>query len=288
MKNKLILALLFIALLSGCTVQNQIEEETKLTQDFTQTQPLKTNAVAELTETEGTVGGDLQTAPVVFDMGYSYDSSIEGLTWETYYSYEDITYEAIAEAMTNMSGLDFFVTFNETDDAFYVDWSLDSTLIANLDDRVQNEDYFFFDADSMRWFMMDSMMRTLNENGVSEVYYTMDGGKELVFDELYPINKFPIDIPYMGSEFYKAHLDVQGDASEAIDILWVALGDKMDGRILIGTGSEEIDGVMCETFALGTDHTENFVAEEHFAISPNEIIYTIDIISGAEWVIYEP
>lgn len=33
----------------------------------------------------------------------------------------------------------------------------------------------------------------------------------MVFEELYPVNVFPSDSPFMGSEFYYAHADVQGD-----------------------------------------------------------------------------
>jgi len=233
---------------------------------------------------EEPVGGGLKTAAVIFDR--SCGQAEENYQWETVYSYEDISLEELAEAMSDWSGLDFTVTFSNGSGGLNVDWSADSTLIANLDDREQKEDYFFFDADSMRWFMMDSMLRTLNENGYSDVYYTMNGGKELFFDELYPVNEFPSDVPYMGSPFYFAHADVRGNEDAAMDILAAALGDKMDGKMLVGTGEEDIGGVMCRTFALGTDHPENFVAEEHFAVSPTGDIYTMDIPQGADWIPY--
>jgi hypothetical protein len=65
------------------------------------------------------------------------------------------------------------------------------------------------DADSLRWFMMDSLWRTLNKAFEKEVHYTMDGGKELAFEELSPVKVFPTDVPYMGSPFYAAHSDVK-------------------------------------------------------------------------------
>ena len=122
------------------------------------------------------------------------------------------TAEELAQELTRLTGLDFIITSSKADDGWIVDWSADSTLIAGLDDREQKEEFHFFDQDSLCWFMMDSLWRTLTENlNAENIYYTMDGGRELVFEELYPVNEFPSDIPYMGSEFYFAHADVRGD-----------------------------------------------------------------------------
>ena len=128
-----------------------------------------------------------------------------------YTSKQGITPEELAHALSRWTGLDFTVTVSVKDDALVVDWAADSTLISNLDDREQKEDFHFFDAESMRWFMLDSLWRTLNTAFDKEVHYTMDGGKELVFEELSPINVFPINVPYMGSPFYFAHADGRGD-----------------------------------------------------------------------------
>ena len=122
------------------------------------------------------------------------------------------TAEELAHELSELTGLDFIITASKADDGWIVDWAADSTLVAGLDDREQKEEFFFFDQDSLCWFMMDSLWRTLTENLDAEnIYYTMDGGQELVFEELYSVNEFPYDIPYMGSEFYYAHADVRGD-----------------------------------------------------------------------------
>ena len=122
------------------------------------------------------------------------------------------TAEELAGELTGLTGLDFFITASKTDDGWIVDWAADSTLIAGLDDREQKEEFHFFDHDSLCWFMMDSLWRTLTENlNAENIYYTMDVGRELFFEELYSVNVFPSDIPYMGSEFYFAHADVRGD-----------------------------------------------------------------------------
>lgn len=129
-------------------------------------------------------------------------------------SQQPITPEELAKALSDWTGLDFTVTVTEKDGALIVDWAADSTLIANLDDRPQKTEFHFFDAESMRWFMMDSLWQTLSEAFHKEVYYTMTGGNELTFEELAPINVFPSTVPYMGSPFYFAHDDGRGDMED--------------------------------------------------------------------------
>lgn len=168
-----------------------------------------------ITDEEPPVGGDLKTAAVIFDKANG--SAEENIQQETVYSYEDITLEEIVDAMSTWSGLNFDVTISSVDGGVNVDWAADSSLLAGLDGDGQKEGYRFYDIDTMRWFMMDSMLRTLNENYYPVVYYTMDGGKELIFNELYPVNVFPSDIPYMGSPFYFTHADNRGDETIPLD-----------------------------------------------------------------------
>ena len=148
--------------------------------------------------------------------------------------------EELAIELSELTGLDFFITADNTDDGWIIDWSADSTLIAGLDGREQKNDFFFFDADTLNWFMMDSLWRTLTENlNAENIYYTMDGGKQLVFEELYPVNKFPSDIPYMGSDFYFNNVDVRGDEENLYARtkgLW-----RLDGAT--DTASIEMDGI---------------------------------------------
>lgn len=120
--------------------------------------------------------------------------------------------EELSDELSELVGLDFTITTSKTDEGLIVDWAADSTLIAGLDGREQKKDFYFFDNVSLSWFMMDSLCRTLTENlHVENIYYTMDGGKELEINELYPVNKIPSDTPYMGSDFYFSHDDVKGD-----------------------------------------------------------------------------
>ena len=135
------------------------------------------------------------------------------------YSGAKKTAEELARELSDLTGMDFTITASKTDDGLIVDWAADSTLIAGRDDREQKEDFRFYDYDSMSWFMMDSLWRTLTANLDAEnIYYTMDGGQELVLENpSSSINTFPSDVPYMGSGFYAAHDDVRGDEGPTED-----------------------------------------------------------------------
>lgn len=76
-------------------------------------------------------------------------------------------------------------------------------------------------------------------------------------------------------------------AEGAMEVLAAALGDKLDGKMLVETGEDAIDGVTCKTFSLGTNQSDNFVSEEHFAVSPDGDIYTMDVLQGADWLPYQ-
>ncbi len=155
------------------------------------------------------------------------------------YSGAPKTAEELAHALSELTGLDFFITAAETDDGWIVDWAADSALVAGGNNREQKEEFFFFDCDSLSWFMMDSLWRTLTENLDAEnIYYTMDGGRELVLEKMSPAFELPSDIPYMGSAFYSAHDDVRGDEEDLYARtkgLW-----RMDGAT--DTASIEMDG----------------------------------------------
>lgn len=133
--------------------------------------------------------------------------------------------KALADALSAWTGLDFLLLDGRVDGgSAYADWSAASTLIGGLDDREQKEDFHFFDAISLNWFMMDSLLRTIRENlPVETVYYSMDGGQDLQF--LIPEDMaaqglpfLPADQPYEGSAFFVTHADGRGDLFEESDM----------------------------------------------------------------------
>lgn len=128
------------------------------------------------------------------------------------YSGEKKNAVLLANELTELTGLDFTIGSKEVDDGLIIDWAAGSSLISGLSEHEQKEEFFFYDYDSMCWFMMDSLWRTLTENlDVENIYYTMDGGKTLTLERMSPSIIIPNDIPYMGSAFYLAHADGRGD-----------------------------------------------------------------------------
>jgi hypothetical protein len=128
-------------------------------------------------------------------------------------------------------------------------------------------------------------------------YSALDGdvwqmNSEQLFDP-YDIDEYdePLHCHEGWYEYYYGDSDFDpsaGDPEEnPMDILWDNLGDLTDGKTLVATGEEEINGEICLTYALGTNTPEKFTAEAHFAISPNYVIYTMDILQGPEWILYE-
>ena len=150
--------------------------------------------------------------------------------------------EELANELSELTGLDFNITASETDDGLTVDWAADSTLIAGLDDRVQKDDFFFYDNDSLSWFIMDSLWCTLAENlGAENIYYTMDGGKELVLEKMSTVQEFFSDAPYRGSTFYGFYSDVQDDEENYSAAYYRTKGLwRLDGET--DTASIEMDG----------------------------------------------
>ena len=147
----------------------------------------------------------------------------------------------LAAELTELTGLDFTITVSETDDGLIVDWAADSTLVSGPDSREQKEEFVFYDYDTMSWFMMDSLWRTLTENLDTEnIYYTMDGGKTLTLEKMSPAIIIPSDTPYMGSEFYAAHTDLRGDddGTPGTQAPYQGFWEYPDGKYLEISGEE--------------------------------------------------
>lgn len=242
--------------------------------------------------------------------GGSESPDIKQHEWE--YS-GDLTAEKLAEGLSQLTGLDFNISVSQAKDGISVDWKANSTLIANLDDREQKEEFHVFDADSMRWFMMDSLWMTLTNNlKVENVYYTMDGGKDLSFEELNPVKTFPRDLPYMGAAFFYAHADGKGELEEgrgdlidekgnvvesrsdqgamtqvrAEDAVWdLMTEDQKISLRLIGDGEETIGGEHAFLVTAGNRSADGqkFTALYHLAVTDSGVIYRMDPVEGPEW-----
>ena len=215
------------------------------------------------------------------------------LTDTAYLPDDRLTPEIIAEGLSDWTGFDFL--FDASYDGagnFTVDWHVNSTLIAGLGGREQKDGFYMADDNSMRWFMMDTLDRTLKENlEVYEIYYTTDGGKELKFEEFYPINAIPSYIPYMGSSFYFRHAESINDGDLILDVAFTLARSAMEARgedapVMAHTGEQTINGELCFTFSAGdmSEDGKKFTAMYHYAVNKSwTAIYFMDAAEGADW-----
>ncbi|MDR1706004.1 MAG: hypothetical protein LBS19_15155 [Clostridiales bacterium] len=178
----------------------------------------------------------------------------------------DIDADKLAELLSQWTGLDFILeSWEVTGKEIAVDWSVDSTLVAGIDDLELWDDVEFESAENLYWFMMDSLSRTLKASlGVETVYYSVDGGEPLTWDEgvMTGLTVLPVDQSYEGSAFFLAHADVKGGDDEATDIELLDdedanayLLDEMSALVELGIdfeyyGDEEIGGEDCRVFEL--------------------------------------
>jgi hypothetical protein len=250
----------------------------------------------------GDVGGGLVTAGIILD--FSCGSPEAVVRQETLNIYGEITLTELSENLSWYSALDFDVSFEfNTDGGITVDWKPSSSLVSGSPpddyekrlgylDEEKTGDLRFYDADTLRWFMMDSMYQTLIENHYyGDIYYTMDGGKKLELAGLEPISVFPISMPYMGSAYYFAHADVRGESwiseEEALEVLAEALAPLPDGTAIISRGSDLVyneyldEHIDVYVFAYGANRDDQFVAEIFYAFTKDgEAIFRYDIENG--------
>jgi hypothetical protein len=147
-----------------------------------------------------------------------YTNTDDGALSENVYEYTgELTADVLGEGLTELTGLYYTFTSTVNGNDLYIDWSMEPGLLSDGD--AEKMFTFFGDAfpdfGTQQWFMMDSLWYTLINNlNVENVYYTMDGGQELIiegFDELFQIELCSLDVPYLGSEFYFSHEDGKGE-----------------------------------------------------------------------------
>lgn len=145
---------------------------------------------------------------VVFSDGYAGADHIE--TYELGYA-GTLTPQLLANGLTSLTGLDFTINQGTAiPDGVIVDWSSQSALLAGPGDTPMQDPFIFHDADTLSAFMLDSMAMTMRANlHVNNVYFTMDGGQELVLPELFggPFT-LPADEPYQTSGYYRDGGDI--------------------------------------------------------------------------------
>ena len=100
---------------------------------------------------------------------------------EVDFGYEEgmLTPIDIADALSDLTGLNFKMDYeiDPANNTVTVDWAETSSLATGQPPEIQDEDYFFFDVVSLRWFMLNSMCTSIRENlGDMDVFYSVNGG----------------------------------------------------------------------------------------------------------------
>ncbi|NLJ65657.1 MAG: hypothetical protein GX337_09815, partial [Christensenellaceae bacterium] len=188
---------------------------------------------------------------------------------------------ALADGLSDWTGLDF--TLNDVlfpdDESVIVDWSKDSTLIAGIDDREFKEGFRFYDAVSLNWFMMDSLLSTLKRNmEITTVHYqseeqpvTFPNPEDMATQGL---TVLPIDQPYEGSVFFLSHAGGRGE-----DEL-----DSDDGDLMVD--EQIVEGVLF-TSLLESDSGEN-LSPYQAASGLFELILKDKLAEGTDYSEKEP
>jgi hypothetical protein len=172
-----------------------------------------------VTATPGTSPDEASTATLIADFS---NGSAEPNQREIPWKYDGACgIGMLSTSLSAATGLDFFVDGKIKGDKAFIAWWDTSTLVAGLGDREQNEDFFFHDAVSLSWFMMDSLAATVKRNipEVKEVYYSGENGAAVVFTNpedvaVQGLPELPVDQPYEGSAFFMSHADGGGDLSD--------------------------------------------------------------------------
>lgn len=106
---------------------------------------------------------------------------------ESDFGYEEgtCTPEKIAAALSEWTGLDFTIT-SELDAQYntvIIDWSTDSAMATGQPPETQKEEFHFYDEEQLRFFMLNSLCRTIRENmGKIDVFYTLGGNGDNMND----------------------------------------------------------------------------------------------------------
>ena len=118
-------------------------------------------------------------------VGTLYAIFSESETREFDFGYEDgtLTPEKIANSLTDLTGLNFHISVTNVNtewNSITIEWEDDSAFVTGSPPEPQKDDFHFFDSDSMRWFMLNSLCRTIRENyGEVDVYYTINNGMDI-------------------------------------------------------------------------------------------------------------
>jgi len=150
-------------------------------------------------------GGGMASVKLLFDISFS--EGKDALIEELYMSDSAIYPADVVGTMEILTGLSFAVNITFTDGAFTIEWTRGSDLFKDFADVQLREEFHFNNAEALRWFMLDSMWRTLGSIfDIGDIYYITNH----VHDSVVEPSPFDYNTPYKGSPFYSENRVIQG------------------------------------------------------------------------------
>ncbi len=217
--------------------------------------------------------GDTETQSLQTNSGILFVGQLNQFTPMPQYPFTyqgELTVDVLNSALKTLTNLDFNInSIVVNGDSAVVDWSSTSSLISGLGNVEQKEEFFVFDNVSLNYLMLDTVFSTVTNNySVINVYYTMDGGSELVPTDMGQYVTFPLNERYMGSGYYIdiAYENSTAPSSNAIALtsgLWCVDGDLQLACIYM-------DGLgFYEAYYAGSNNIESSGYVESIELSDN-------------------
>ncbi len=180
--------------------------------------------IEEKEPVEGTLYGNFSTGSTYQDKEDYQKTKTE--------MFDEITVESLSEALTEWTGLQFI--YNDVTmegDTITIDWDGESTFVTGDAPIPQKDEFHFFDAFSLRWFMLDSLHDTLMANlDVTAIYYTMEGETISIVDFTMPAG-LSFEGPYQGSPYYFQAEGAGGEFGQIVGT-WSIDGDTSSAYIM--------------------------------------------------------
>jgi hypothetical protein len=183
---------------------------------------------SDVTEEPQIPEAGLASAMLIFDSSFS--QGRESLTHELHMSDANIFPGNIIEIMNLLTGLNFAVSVFFEDGVFFVEWNSNSDIFVDFSEIQTRDEFSFTNAEALRWFMLDSLWRTLTENypEISDIYFVTNH----IHASIVEPSPFSSDTPYRGSPFYT------GQTEQAVNDDSVVFSNELyylDGDIYKGT-----------------------------------------------------
>ena len=164
-------------LLAGCTRTVPAAEPS----------PAPSPATAATLETSGLATGE-DAAPTGAQGGSAlymdFTAGSEAEAVRVVESADAIAADSLSDTLSDTTGIRFDFTLAWQGDDCTVTWQNDSALWCAEMPQDANPDYVFYDSDLLRWFLLDTVWRTLQQGyGAGDIFYRDAEGQPLNLEE---------------------------------------------------------------------------------------------------------